>query len=286
MTITAREIRSEVSESLTDLETGMTDKLNTAIEQTAEQISLVASRFNEDGSIKNTAGLVTTAEANKMFAFDSAGNLVSFIEQTASSIKIKAKNIALEGLVTANGNFKILTDGSIEAVNANLRGSVYAVTGKIGGFTIESGRLYWKAKDYFGNDSRSLKLGVSQTDTDGVVDVAFNAATAGRFGVKSVGSNLGGSAIYASTGELAYPGYGQSFAGFFVGPVDVRDTNYGIASDACASKKFRYIVSRNSDGTYTYNEGVDWGNGASQNPDLDKIRLIVRGGIIVGYTGE
>lgn len=91
MTITAREIRSEVSESLTDLETGMTDKLNTAIEQTVEQISLVASRFNEDGSIKNTAGLVTTAEANKMFAFDSAGNLVSFIEQTASSIKIKAK---------------------------------------------------------------------------------------------------------------------------------------------------------------------------------------------------
>lgn len=51
-------------------------------------------------------------------------------------------------------------------------------------------------------------------------------------------------------------------------------------------KKFRYVVKRNSNGTYEYNEGVDWGNGAAQNPDLDKIRLIVRGGIIVGYTGE
>lgn len=138
----------------------------------------------------------------------------------------------------------------------------------------------------FGNDSRSLKLGISVSDTEGVVDVAFNAATTGRFGVKAVGANLGGSAIYASTGTLTYPSYGQTFAGFFVGPVDVIDTNYGIASDACASKKFRYIKSRNSDGTYTYNEGVDWGDGASQNPDLDKIRLIVRGGIIVGYTKE
>lgn len=136
MTITAREIRSEVSASLTDLETGFTDKLNTAISQTAEQIKVVANRFNEDGSIKNTAGLVTTAMANKLYAFDSNGNIVSFISQTASSIKIKAKNIALEGLVTANGNFKILTDGSIEAVNANLRGTVYAVTGKMGGFTM------------------------------------------------------------------------------------------------------------------------------------------------------
>ena len=43
---------------------------------------------------------------------------------------------------------------------------------------------------------------------------------------------------------------------------------------------------RNSDGTYVYNEGVDRGDGAAQNPDLDKIRFIVRGGIIVGYTGE
>ena len=52
------------------------------------------------------------------------------------------------------------------------------------------------------------------------------------------------------------------------------------------AKGFRYIKSRNSDGTYVYNEGVNWGDGADQNPDLDKIRLIVRGGIIVGYTGE
>ncbi len=58
MIVTAREIRSEVSASLTNLETGMTEKLNTAISQTEEKINIVASRFNEDGSIKNTAGLL------------------------------------------------------------------------------------------------------------------------------------------------------------------------------------------------------------------------------------
>ena len=283
MIITAKEIRSEVSQSITNLESGLTDKLNTAISQTAEQIKVVANRFNEDGSIKNTAGLVTTAMANKLYAFDSNGNIVSFIEQTASSIKIKAKHIALEGLVTANSNFKVLTDGSIEAVNATLKGNIYAVTGKIGGFTIDSGRLYWKAKDYFGGDSRSLKLGVSQTDTDGVVDVAFNAATEGRFGVKVVGSNFGGASIYASTGSLIYPAIQSTYAAFFVGGVSVRGN---IDSDSCASKSFRYLKSRNSDGSYTYYEGSNWGDGEALNPDLDKIRLIVRGGIIVGYTGE
>ena len=42
----------------------------------------------------------------------------------------------------------------------------------------------------------------------------------------------------------------------------------------------------NSDGTYVYNKGVDQGDGASRNHNLDRIRFIVRDGIIVGYTGE
>lgn len=84
-------------------------------------------------------------------------------------------------------------------------GTVKASGGKIGGFTIDSGRLYWKSRDYFGNDSRSLKLGVSSSSTEGIVDVAFNGATSGRFGVKSVGATSGGAAIYASTGSLTYP---------------------------------------------------------------------------------
>lgn len=265
---------------------------------TAKYNRLISAHFDENGELRNKSGLVTTANFSKLFAEgvtsnglvksadlkvyvkrDEFGNLVS-------GVTIRADQIELEGLVTANSNFKVLTDGSIETRNANISGTVKASGGKIGGFTIDYGRLYWKSRDYFGNDSRSLKLGVASSSAEGIVDVAFNGATDGRFGVKSVGATSGGAAIYASTGSLTYPASGMTYAGFFVGPVDVRDTGNGLISDVCASKGFRYIKSRNSDGTYVYNEGVNWGDGADQNPDLDKIRLIVRGGIIVGYTGE
>lgn len=262
---------------------------------TAKYNRLISVHFDENGELRNKSGLVTTANFSKLFAEgvddnglvksadlkvyvkrDEFGNLVS-------GVTIKADQIELEGLVTANGYFKVLTDGSIETRNANISGTVKADSGKIGGFTIESGRLNWKSRDYFGNDSRSLKLGVSQTSTEGIVDVAFNAATEGRFGVKAVGSNMGGAAIYASTGTLTYPGSGMTYAGFFVGPTSVRGE---LDSDCCASAGFRYITGRNANGTYTYNAGVNWGGGMSENPDLDKIRLIVRGGIIVGYNKE
>lgn len=55
-----------------------------------------------------------------------------FIELLSTSdIILRAKNILLEGLVTANGNFKILSDGSIEATNANITGEINATSGKI-----------------------------------------------------------------------------------------------------------------------------------------------------------
>lgn len=60
----------------------------------------------------------------------------SSIKQTANEIRITAENITLEGLVTANSNFKILTDGSMEAVNGKFSGELNATSGTIGGLTI------------------------------------------------------------------------------------------------------------------------------------------------------
>lgn len=61
-----------------------------------------------------------------------------------SDIKFKAKNISLEGLVTANNNFKILADGSIEAVNAKFTGDISGSTfsSKDGSFKVgDDGRV-------------------------------------------------------------------------------------------------------------------------------------------------
>ena len=44
--------------------------------------------------------------------------------EEGTSIKLKADNIELEGLVTANARFKILTDGSMEAVNGKFSGNI------------------------------------------------------------------------------------------------------------------------------------------------------------------
>lgn len=321
---------------------------NSELDILDDRISAQVTRVDNLTNRIDTAGWITTANANKLYASKTLENgqtIISYINQTAGSTTIHSSKINLQGAVsftslnsslqnTINGKANSSSLGSLayknqvakdllsadlsslingkadssdlgalaykEAVEAAQLGSTIIVGGylntdyikvkridangaKVGGFTIDSGRLWWKGYDYFGGDSRSLKLGVSQTSTEGIVDVNFNATTTGRFGVKAVGSNAGGAAIYASTGKLTYPGNGMTYAGFFVGPTSVRGE---LDSDYCASKGFRFITGRNSNGTYTYNEGVNWGNGAAQNPDLDKIRLIVRGGIIVGYTGE
>ena len=255
----------------------------TAINQNSTSISAIAGLFDKNGHLLEGSGWVTTTNFNSLYsevyamngrlaAKAELGTSVQYDPNTGlvtSAIRLSADKISLEGITTINNSFRVDTDG----------------TTRIGGFTVNGGRLCWKEYGYFLDDSRSLKLGVSASDLEGVVDVAFNAETSGRFGVKVVGSNGGGAAVYASTGSLVYPASGQTYAGFFVGTVDVRDTLHGLMSDVCASKVFRVITQRNSDGNYIYHQGVTW-NRSVGSPDLDKVRLIVEGGIIRGYYSE
>ena len=118
----------EQSEKLVKIAAANFDKYGNVIETssivtTAKYNELMSQYFDENGVLKNQAGLVTTAMANKLYAFDADGNIVSMINQTASDIKISAKNISLEGLVTANSNFKILENGSIETIKATIKNS-------------------------------------------------------------------------------------------------------------------------------------------------------------------
>ena len=105
-------------------------------------------------------------------------------------------------------------------------GSISANGAKVGGFSLDNGTLNWKAKDYFGEDSRSVKIGVSKDNNTGVVDVAFNGATIGRYGVKIVGSNMGGACIYASRNGSNTPDVHNTYAGYFDGGVHVNGNLY------------------------------------------------------------
>lgn len=79
------------------------------IEETGENSEKISSL------VMTVDGLQTTV--SKKVGSD---EVISSINQTAEEIKIEADKISLEGLVTANNNFKILNDGSIEAKNAEL----------------------------------------------------------------------------------------------------------------------------------------------------------------------
>ncbi len=260
--------------------------------------------YDKNGHVDmtKTAGVVTTANFAMQYAqmeeadgYIKRSEISTFITRNAdgsftSNALVSADKINFLGKTVINGKFEVDLEGNVTMNNAvmndaTVTGKVTATEGKIGGLSIDNGMLKWKSYDYFGGDSRQLQLGASSSDYDGMVDVKFNAATTGKFGIKAIGANAGGAAIYGSTGDMSYPASSMTFAGFFVGPVDVRDTGYGISSDVCASKSFRVITSRNSNGTYTYHEGVNW-NRTVGSPDLDSIRLIVEGGIITGYYKE
>lgn len=96
--------------------------------------------------------------------------IISEINQSAEEISIKAEKISLEGLVTANQNFKVLEDGSIEAVNGKFTGEIYATSGKFEGeivsskATITGGSIIIKAAD---NDYKAIDIYWGNPNTQG-----------------------------------------------------------------------------------------------------------------------
>lgn len=92
----------------------------TAITQTNASVSAIAGRFNADGTLKEGAGWVTTAEANTSWV--RKDGIISAINQTAESVTIDASRINLNGAITANRTFKIGLDGSMEATGGRIAG--------------------------------------------------------------------------------------------------------------------------------------------------------------------
>lgn len=190
---------------------------------TKADMNLIASGlYDDNGNLAKGAGLVTTADANKMFAFDKEGNLVSFIEQTAASIKIKASQITFEGLITANSYFKILENGSIEAENANIK------NGKIGGFILANGRIGTEATAHGNGGGLAIYEDFFRVGgKDGYV----------MFGNDVIPGSAGGA--FTATGRIVnnHPnsgaswGYDQANYGLFIS-VSGGTKNYGISSDA------------------------------------------------------
>ena len=93
-------------------------------------------------------------------------------ESLISKINLSPGQIRLEGTVTANENFKILQDGSIEAVNGSFSGDIFLGDGKrvIGGDGLFTNLQYSTTGEYWGWSL--LGFTYRYTSTGGTVDYA------------------------------------------------------------------------------------------------------------------
>ena len=247
----------EANKAIHDKLKSYSDECTADLKVLNTQISAQVTRVDSLTQRIDTAGWITTSDGNKIYAskeLENGNTLISYINQAAGETTIHSSKINLEGAVTITAlhsdlqtmiNSKIDRDGLgklafEDAVEYAKLGTTIVVGGylntdyirvkridadgaKVGGFTIDNGRLVWKAGDYFGDISRSLKLGYSTTSKEGVVHVTFNPATDGNFGISAIGAGFGGSAaIYGST-NLKTPKYPDNYiyAGFFDGNVRV-----------------------------------------------------------------
>lgn len=134
----------------TDKIEALTYKYKTLFEQSERLVKISAAVYDKDERALQETGLMIQPEGTGIYIKDANGKLALIgvgVEETDGEgnkktvIKLTADNIKLEGLVTANGYFKVKEDGSIEAVNGTFRGHVYADGGAIGGFSIGHGHI-------------------------------------------------------------------------------------------------------------------------------------------------
>ena len=200
----------------------------TLFEQTGLLVKIATESFDKDGNLVNTTGLVSREDVAGMYAIAGDGTLQSFVGASAEGVFIKAGSIKLEGLVTANGNFRILEDGSIEAANGVFKGEIEATSGTIGGFEIGRNRIGAVA---------------SQTGSGGSLAIYENFF---RVGGDSGYAMLGDDVIPASAGGAfsavgrivnrkqnadAQWGFDAANYGLFI-DVSGGTKNYGISSNA------------------------------------------------------
>ncbi len=125
----------------TDKVESLAHKYKTLFEQSERLVKISAAVFDKDENALQETGLMVQPEGTGIYVKDANGKLALIgvgVEETDAEgnaktvIKLTADNIKLEGLVTANGYFKVKEDGSIEATSGQFKGEIEAISGKIG----------------------------------------------------------------------------------------------------------------------------------------------------------
>ena len=271
-------LRIKAREFLT--ETG--ENLVSKISSVEGQISLKVGKDELSSAGMTITNNQIRINADRLVIADNSGNNpVAVFKWENGKPLLKAENIDVDNLKVkhldgADGTFS----GELKAAKGTFSGTISADGAKIGGFTIDNGSLNWKGGDFFGNDSRSIRIGVPTDDNSGMIDINFNGATDGKFGVKIIGSNDGGACIYASRNGTSKPHSSNTYAGYFDGGVHV---NGNLYTNTILSNEFGTGWSLQADGSYTYKKGVtrtiSW---TIQNGSIpSRYSLVFENGILV-----
>ena len=137
---TTAQMNSAINQKANEITTSVSSTYATksALNNANSEIDALQSWKNE-ASLKITdSAIVATVTSSSSWATKAdKENLISQINQSAEQVAISASKIKLEGIITANGNFKILADGSMETIN-----------GRLGGWTIGGNNMIDDKTDF------------------------------------------------------------------------------------------------------------------------------------------
>lgn len=189
-------------------------------------------------------------------------NVISTINQSSEAVSISASKINLNGVVTANNNFKIDTNGKMTCVNATVSGSVTtgnlkASGGTIAGFTINGNNLTGNGVTLYGNIYGKLTLGA--VDIEGYTGLSVkgnlyaegNLTTDNRFFMTSPPSASGS----ANTRLVSYSGGGGYSLGMVSSSIRYKKEIHDIREYDSVSDR----IDRVRAVTYTPKSGLDKG---------------------------
>ncbi len=285
----------------TDKVEALTYKYRTLFEQSEKLIKIAAQNFDKDGNVLAESGILTTAQMTGLYAIDSDGRLKAFVGAGQEGVKIKADHIQLEGIVTANGNFKILEDGSIETINGKFTGEINANKGTIGGFVIDGSSI--RAENGYTNPATGEKYTSSRFSlfSSGSPWLGFHDNNrAVRVGLDTLptGSAVGTAQIYVSnsTPSTYYENYGvyinvsggrRNIGLWMFGDIQATARNYHVINGDTyfnSARGLRIATDMDANGSFAhYYEGVTFG---FNDYDLDKVRFQVQNGLIIGVKHE
>lgn len=115
----------------TDKVESLAHRYKTLFEQSERLVKISAAVFDKDENCLQETGLMVKPEGSGIYMQGPDGKLALIgvgVEETDTAgnkrtvVKLTAENIRMEGLVTANDNFKILEDGAMEANSGTFSG--------------------------------------------------------------------------------------------------------------------------------------------------------------------